>query len=138
MQHKISMYLAWGIALFATATSLIFSELLKYPPCSLCWYQRVFMYSAAVVIPTGILIQDKNVSKYALVLSVIGFIIAGYHSLIYHNVIGEVITVCTEDLSCKTKQFELFGVLSIPAMSLLGFLGIAVLSFKGIIDEKRS
>lgn len=96
------------------------------------------MYSAAVVIPTGILIQDKNVSKYALVLSVFGFIIAGYHSLIYHNIIGEVITVCTEDLSCKTKQFELFGVLSIPVMSLLGFLGIAVLSFKGMSDEKRN
>ena len=96
------------------------------------------MYSLAVVIPTGILISDKKVSIYALVLSLFGLVIAGYHSLIYHNIIAEAIQVCTEDLSCKTKQFELFGVLSIPVMSFISFLFICTLSLKGIRHEKRS
>lgn len=130
--------MAWGIALFSAAISLIFSEILKYPPCSLCWYQRVFMYSLVVVIPTGILISDKKVSVYAFVLAVFGLALAGYHSLIYHDIIKEAIQVCTEDLSCKTKQFELFGILSIPVMSFISFLLICVLSLKGIRHEKRN
>ena len=130
-------YLAWGITLFATAISLIFSEILKYPPCSLCWYQRVFMYSLAVVIPTGILIGDRKVSVYIVVLSLFGLVISGYHSLIYHNIIEEALTVCTADLSCKTKQFELYG-LSIPVMSFFGFVSIFFLGLKGSFNEKRN
>lgn len=139
MNDKKYLYLAWVIALFATMTSLVFSEILKFPPCSLCWYQRVFMYSLAFVIPTGVLINDRNAYKYILVLAIMGLVISGYHSLLYHDVIPEsTIHVCTADLSCKTKQFELFGVLSIPVMSFLGFLGIVGLSFKGNADAKRN
>lgn len=137
MQSFTVNYFAWGISLFATAISLIFSEILKYPPCSLCWYQRVFMYSLAVVIPTGILIGDRKVSAYIAVLSFFGLIISGYHSLIYHNIIEEALTICTADLSCKTKQFELYG-LSIPIMSLLGFISIFVIGLKGSLNEKRN
>lgn len=130
-------YGAWGISLFATVVSLIFSEILKYPPCSLCWYQRVFMYSLAIVIPTGILSGDRKVSVHIAVLSLFGLVISGYHSLIYHNIIEEALTVCTADLSCKTKQFELYG-LSIPVMSFLGFVSMFILGLKGSIDEKRN
>lgn len=137
MQNNTLNYLAWGVSLLATVISLIFSEILKYPPCSLCWYQRIFMYSLAIVIPTGILIGDRKVSVYIAVLSLFGLVISGYHSLIYHNIIEEALTVCTADLSCKTKQFELYG-LSIPVMSFLGFLALFILGTKGSINEKRS
>ena len=95
------------------------------------------MYSLAVVIPTGILIGDRKVSVYIAVLSLFGLVISGYHSLIYHGIIEEALTVCTADLSCKTKQFELYG-LSIPVMSILGFLSLFILGTKGSINEKRS
>lgn len=134
----MKIYFAWAIALSATFISLIFSEILKYPPCSLCWYQRVFMYSLVFVIATGILLKDKKVSYYAAVLSGVGVIIAFYHSLIYHGFIKEALTLCTADLSCSTKQFELFGVFSIPVMSLLAFIIIFILSAKGVRDEKRN
>src|SRR3989344_2963611 len=34
----------FGSALIATLASLTLSEILRFPPCVLCWYQRIFMY----------------------------------------------------------------------------------------------
>ena len=138
MHINFYVYFSWGISLFATVVSLIFSEVLKYPPCSLCWYQRIFMYSLAIIIPVGIIIGDRKISYYILALSIFGLGISGYHSLIYHEIIKEVFTVCTADLSCKAKQFELFGTLSIPVMSFLSFVGLTLLSIVGIKNEKRN
>ena len=128
--------LAWGLALFALLTSLFFSEVLKYPPCSLCWYQRVFMYPLVFIIPVGLFYKDAVLFMYVRVLSAIGFIIALYHSIIYHDIIQEALKVCTASLSCNTKQFELFGFLSIPVMSLFSFLFILLLTLKGGTHEK--
>lgn len=138
MLNQFSIYLAWGVSLFSSLASLYFSEILKYPPCSLCWYQRIFMYPLALIIPVGILSSDRFVARYVTVLSLIGLVIAVYHSLIYHNLIQEAFTVCTADLSCKTKQLELFGFLSIPLMSLLSFLIIFLLAIRGLNHEKRA
>ena len=122
------------------AISLIFSELLKYPPCTLCWYQRVFMYPLVFIIPTALITKDRQIHNYVIVLSIFGLMIAGYHSLIYHDFISETLKVCTADLSCKTKQFELFGFISIPVMSFFSFLIILILNLnsRGEPSDKRN
>jgi disulfide bond formation protein DsbB len=86
------------------------------------------MYSLVFVLPTGILLRDSRLGYYSAVLSFFGAGVALYHNLIYYGFIREGFTLCTADLSCKTRQFELFGVLSIPTMSFLAFALILVLS----------
>lgn len=130
-------YLSWGIALLSMIVSLIFSEVLKLPPCPLCWYQRVFMYSLVFVLPTGILLRDAKVSYYAAVLSFAGGLTALYHNLIYYDFINEGFKLCTADLSCKSKQLEVLGFLTIPTMSLVAFAVIFGLSLKGLKNEGR-
>ena len=129
------MYFNWGIALFSMILSLIFSEFLKLPPCSLCWYQRIFMYSMVFVIPTGILIRDPKLRYYTVVLSFVGGLIALYHNLIYFDFINEGFKVCTADLSCKSKQLQVFGFLSIPTMSLVAFSIILISSTRSFKNE---
>ena len=131
-------YLSWAIALSAMLISLIFSEILNYPPCALCWYQRIFMYPLVFIIPTAIVIKDPKIHNYVVVLSFLGLIISGYHSLIYHEFISESLKVCTASLSCKSKQFELFGLISIPVMSFFSFLLIFILNLKGANHDKRN
>ncbi|HAZ11387.1 MAG: hypothetical protein A2X86_20090 [Bdellovibrionales bacterium GWA2_49_15] len=131
------MYINFGIALLSMIVSLIFSEVFKLPPCSLCWYQRIFMYSLVFVIPTGILIRDSKLSYYTTVLSFAGGIIAFYHNLIYFDFIREGLKVCTADLSCKSKQLSLFGFLSIPTMSLVAFVIILLLSIRSLKNETK-
>lgn len=131
------MYLIWGISLLSMIVSLIFSEFLKLPPCSLCWYQRIFMYSLVFVVPTGILLKDKKVAYYTIVLSSVGFLVALYHNLIYYNIISEGMKVCTADLSCKSRQLAVFGFVTIPMMSLIAFLIIFLLCFRSIKNENH-
>ncbi len=129
------MYLNWGISLFSMITSLIFSEILNLPPCSLCWYQRIFMYSMVFIIPTGIILKDSKLNYYSAVLSFIGGLIAIYHNLIYFEILKTGLKVCTSDLSCKSKQLSLFGFLSIPTMSLIAFVIILTISLRGLKNE---
>lgn len=120
------LYLAWAVALAATLGSLYFSEVLHLPPCILCWYQRIFMYPLAIILAVGILQRDKNVHRYALPLTIGGLIIAVYQNLLYYNIIPESLAPCTLGVSCTTKQLELFGVIGIPALSLIAFAVIAL------------
>lgn len=115
------------IALTSTLGSLYFSEILKLPPCLLCWYQRIFMYPLVVIFAVGIWKKDKNIPYFALPLSIIGVIIAAYHNLLYYKIIPESLAPCTLGISCTTKQIEWLGFISIPFLSLLAFIAITLL-----------
>lgn len=117
------------IALTSTLGSLYFSEILKLPPCLLCWYQRIFMYPLVIIFAVGIWKKDKNIPYFALPLSIIGIIIATYHNLLYYKIIPESLAPCTLGISCTTKQIEWLGFITIPFLSLLAFIAITLLVF---------
>jgi disulfide bond formation protein DsbB len=114
-------------SLLATLGSLYFSEILKYPPCVLCWYQRIFMYPLVFISAISIW-KKKNLPFLILPLSLVGTAIAFYHNLLYYNIIPESVAPCTLGISCTTKQIEMFGFLTIPLMSLIAFLLIDALA----------
>lgn len=122
-------YLAWIIALTSTLGSLFFSEILKYPPCTLCWYQRSLMYPLALIIPVGTLRRDKGLPSYVLPLTVLGLLIALYHNLLYFGVISESLAPCTAGVPCTQRQLELLGFITIPLLSFSSFLVITVLMY---------
>jgi len=88
------------------------------------------MYPLAFILLVGILRKDKNVFYYVLPLSVIGWLISIYHNLIYYHVISEGFSPCTDGVPCTTRQFFLFGFVSIPLLSLIAF---TVINFCGIV-----
>lgn len=120
------LYIAWFQALIATTGSLFFSEVLKFPPCVLCWYQRIFMYPLVVLIAVGILRKDKAIYHYILPLAGIGWAIAFFHFLLYKGVIPESEAPCQLGISCTTKFIEWFGFVDIPFLSLCSFTVIIV------------
>lgn len=115
------------IATISTAGSLIFSEILSFPPCTLCWYQRIAMYPLVVILAIGIWKKDKFLSYLVLPFSIIGLIIAAYHNLLYYNIIPESVAPCTLGISCTTKYIEWLGFVTIPLLSLISFLAITIL-----------
>lgn len=124
---KHALYIAWMIALLATAGSLSFQYLMNLPPCVLCWYQRIFMYPILAILTIGIMRKDRGVTAYVMPLSIIGGIIAAYHVLLYYHVIPDTLAPCTTGVSCTVRLIEWFGFLTIPLMSFLGFLAITIL-----------
>jgi disulfide bond formation protein DsbB len=111
------------VAFVATLGSLFFSEVMKLPPCVLCWYQRIAMYPLAILAPMALLSKEsKAFLKYAFALASLGLVIAIYHNLLYYNIIPESLTPCREGVSCTSRQIEWFGVVTIPLLSLIAFV----------------
>lgn len=136
LQENI-LYIAWVQSLIALSGSLYFSEIMKLPPCVLCWYQRILMYPLVVIIAVGILRKDKGIYQYVLPLSITGLLISIYHNLLYYKILPESIQPCTIGISCTTKQIEWLGFITIPLMSLTAFaiITICMLIYRKVINK---
>lgn len=119
--QQYSLYAAWGVSLIAIIGSLYFSEVELFIPCMLCWYQRIFMYPLAIVLPIGILNKDRAIWQYGLALAIPGWLISVYHNLLYYKVLEESEATCRAGISCTTQFIEYFGFVTIPLLSFIGF-----------------
>lgn len=116
-----TIYAAWVVSTVAMIGSLLFSEYLKYPPCSLCWWQRIFMYPQALIFLVAVLSEEVVIFKYTALLTLFGWLFALYHNLIYFKVIEPTLLPCTSGISCTDNQLNYFGFLTIPMMSFIAF-----------------
>src|SRR3977135_3040304 len=119
-------YIAWSVALAAMLGSLYFSNIRNFPPCVLCWYQRIFIYPLVFIIGVGIFRKDKKLYQYVLPLSIIGLGISIYNNLLYYGILPESIAPCGNGVSCTTKFVEYFGFVTIPFLSMCAFIAITV------------
>jgi disulfide bond formation protein DsbB len=134
---KICYVLAWLISLAGLVGSLVFSEVMVIPPCVLCWWQRIALYPLVVVIGIGILRRDTKLHLYVLPFSIIGVVVAFYHSLLQWGIISESTQVCGVDsVSCAIASVNYFGFITIPFMSLVAFLGITGLMLLTKLRQK--
>ena len=123
---KHALYITFSIAFAGIIGSLTFSELLGYPPCVLCWWQRICLYPLAIISLVGILRKDGHTLYYLYPLAGIGALIALYHNLLTWGVVSEALAPCTAGVSCITQPFALFGFITIPFLSLVAFCVIIV------------
>lgn len=124
--QKNIVYIAWIQTLIAVLSSLYFSEIRHFAPCILCWYQRIFMFPLAIIIPVGILRRDKKLYEYVLPLSILGLLIAFYQVLLQVGILSERLAPCTQGVSCTVKYVSYFGFITIPVLSLAAFALITV------------
>lgn len=108
------------VAAIATVGSLYFSEVMGFPPCGLCWYQRVFMYPLVVVLGVAALEENASVWTTALPLSGLGLVTAVYHVVFQATATPG--TQCTIGSGCGAVYWEGLGIFTIPRLSLLAFV----------------
>ena len=125
----ITLLMAWFVASVATFGSLFFSEVMKYPPCTLCWYQRICMYPLMLIFLVGLFPVSKMVVKFSMPLVILGMAISFYHNLLYYQILPESASPCREGISCTTVFIEWFGLITIPLLSFSAFLLIMILLF---------
>jgi disulfide bond formation protein DsbB len=121
------IFLCWIIASVSTLGSLFFSEVMEFPPCALCWYQRVFMFPLVLIFFIGLFPFDKSTIKYAFPTALAGWGFAFYHFLLYSGFIPESVQPCSQGVSCSETYLDLFGFLTIPLLSLISFSSIIIL-----------
>lgn len=130
-------YLLFLVSLVATLGSLYFGEVLKYPPCTLCWYQRICMYPLVFILGAAIWSEDRGYLKYVLPLALTGLVISSYHVLLYYGFIAESITPCAQGVSCTSKQIEYLGFITIPLLSFVSFVLVNTLAVTQLVAEKN-
>jgi disulfide bond formation protein DsbB len=109
------------VALTATIGSLYLSEGADLVPCKLCWYQRIAMYSLAVLLVIAALRRDWGIRPYALTLAGIGAGISTYHYLLERFPEWESSVTCEVFNPCNQTLIWRFHYVSIPLMALSGF-----------------
>lgn len=129
--QESALGLAWVVALVSTLGSLYLSEVSHFPPCTLCWLQRIAMYPLVVILGIGALRDDRAVRWYALPLAGIGAVLALYHALVQRFPGLQQATSCSTDAPCNVMWLREFGFVSIPVMALGGFLLIGILLIVG-------
>jgi len=121
------VFTAWLIASAAALGALFFSEIMQLPPCTLCWYQRIFMFPLVLILPVGLFPFDPKVVRYALPLAVIGWLVAVFQMLLVAGIVPEKLEPCTQGVPCSETVIEWFGFVTIPLLSVAAFASIIAL-----------
>ena len=119
-------WLAWLVALVATIGSLIYSEVIHFVPCRLCWFQRIAMYPLSLILLVGAIRREVVVKYYALPLALAGLAVSIYHNVVqfYPNLEGG---SCDPLNPCSARSIKVFDFIDIPFMAGAGFILISVL-----------
>ncbi len=117
---------AWVVAITATLGSLFYSEVMNFVPCSLCWYQRIFMYPLTIILGIAVYYNEVNIKKYILAVSIIGWLIALYHVLLQKIPAMKALEPCKQGIPCTVDYVNYFGFITIPMLSLTAFTLIII------------
>jgi len=120
-----ALWLAWLVSLVTTLGSLYYSDVAHYVPCELCWYQRICIYPFSVILLVAAVRRDRTVWRYVLPVSVIGMVIAAYHTQL--QAYPDQRSFCSVLNPCTIRYVWEFGFVSLP------FLALAALSFVALM-----
>ena len=120
----------WIICMITTGAmvgSLYFSEKVGFAPCKLCWYQRIGIFSIAIISFVAALRNDKNIARYTIVLAPIGLLVSTYHYLLEWFPTLET-NVCSLDVPCTAVWFRELGFVTLCFMAGCAFITVIAVS----------
>ncbi|MFA5791449.1 MAG: disulfide bond formation protein B [Candidatus Paceibacterota bacterium] len=117
--------LSFLISLFSSIFPLVYSEIINFLPCVLCWWQRVFMFPTLFLFAIALWDKDKKVIKYATPLLSVGFLFSLYQNFFYYFGESSSLPCDASGISCyKHLVSEFGGYISIPMMALTAFFAL--------------
>jgi disulfide bond formation protein DsbB len=125
---KYGFLFGFLIALASTAGSLFYSMVIGWDPCSLCWYQRIFMYPLVLIFALAMWRkEEERLADYAILLSIPGLLLTLYHHLLQMGVVS--FSFCSADVahSCAQRFIFELGYITMPFMALVAFVLIILL-----------
>lgn len=129
------IFCCWLVAALSTLGSLFFSEIMRFPPCTLCWYQRIAMYPLVLIFLIGSFQSARSTFAFSLPLVIVGWLIALYHNLLHYEIVPESASPCLEGISCSTVYINWLGFITIPILSFIAFT--LILTILLLLKRKR-
>ena len=122
---KHYLNLGFVITLFASLFTLVYSEVVGYVPCYLCWYQRTFIFPLPFIFGVAIWHKDRKIVKYVLPLLSVGFIFSVYQNFMYYFADTGSLPCDASGVSCYQQLINEFGgYISFPMLSLSTYLAL--------------
>lgn len=124
--QKNILLIGFFIALAAAVSSLIYSNVIGYPPCLLCWYTRIAFYPQVILFGLALWKKDFKITDYAIGLTLSGLAVSIFH--VVSESVGKSVLPCeASGPSCLIKYVHEYGFITIPVMGLVGFTSLLLL-----------
>ena len=125
--------LGFLVSLGAVLLSLFYSNIVGFPPCELCWIQRIFLYPQLVLFSMELYKKERSIVDFSIVFAIFGSLTSIYHVYIENG--GNSSLGCAalaptnvNVVSCATRYIYEFGYVTMPIMALtLSLFIIAIL-----------
>ncbi len=122
---KHFLILGFLITLASTVFPLVYSEIVHFLPCYLCWWQRVFMFPLVFIFGVALWDRDRKIIRYVLPLLCAGFLIAVYQNFFYYFGENSSLPCDASGVSCYQHLVSEFGgYISIPMLALTAFFAL--------------
>ncbi len=113
------------LSLSASLFSLVYSEVINFLPCYLCWLQRVSLFPIPFIFGSAIWYKDRKIVKYVLPLLSVGFLISVYQNFFYYFGESSSLPCDASGVSCYQRLVSEFGgYISIPMLALTTFFAL--------------
>lgn len=131
---KYTFTLGFLSAMGAVVLSLFYSEIVGYPPCDLCWVQRIFLYPQLVIFGVGLFNKNKSSLESSFVFALLGVLTSIYHIYVENG--GTIGATCADPsyggVSCAVRYVYEFGFVTMPlmALTLSAFIIVLIINYK--------
>ncbi len=136
--EKHFLVIGFLISLLSSLFSLVYSEIIGFPPCQLCWFQRVFLFPQVFLFGIALWDKDKKIIRYTTILLCVGFLVAVYQNFIYYFGNGNLGACDNTGVSCFQHLVSVFGgYVSIPMLALTAFVALLAISLVAHFYKKE-
>jgi disulfide bond formation protein DsbB len=140
---KYTFYFGFLISLGAVLLSLFYSNIVGFPPCELCWIERIFIYPQLILFSMELYKRDRSIVDFSIVFAILGSLVSIYHVFVESGVATGITCAIPNSanpniVSCAIRYVFEFGYITIPIMALTSslFLLILLLNYKYISKIK--
>ncbi len=131
---KYTFSFGFLVVLGTVLLSLFYSNVVGYPPCELCWIQRIFLYPQLILFGIELYKRDHSIVDFSIVFAILGSITSIYHIFIESGVASsaECINPANGGVSCAFRYVYEFGYVTMPvmALSISLFIILILLNYK--------
>lgn len=132
--REYGFYLGFLVSCGAVVISLFYSNVIGFPPCELCYLNRIFIYPQLILFSMELYKKDKSLVDFSIAFSLLSVITSLYHVYIERG--GSSTLPCAADtvnqVSCATRYVFEFSYVTIPVMALSAsfFLLLLMVNYK--------
>ena len=136
-----ALFFGLFLSTVSTLGSLLYSEVVGYPACILCWIQRIFMYPQMFLFGLAFWRKDYSVVPYALLLSIIGGGVALYQWIKDMLLLYSHTTIPCPAVSglpsCDKIYVLEFGYITIAMMALNVFILLMIVMWASMRSQGK-